>query len=71
MLSDISNSGTRQRSLIFLTGFMASGKTTVGFALAEVLHKNFFDLDLEIETRLAKSVPQIFQEEGAAFFREI
>lgn len=61
----------QQPSLIFLTGFMASGKTTVGLALAEALHKNFFDLDLEIEVRLGKSIAQIFREEGAAFFREI
>jgi len=60
----------RQRALIFLTGFMASGKTTVGLALAEALHKDFFDLDIEIETRLGKKISQIFQEEGAAFFRE-
>lgn len=63
--------GPQQPSLIYLTGFMASGKTTVGFALAEALHKKFFDLDLEIEARLGKSIAQIFQDEGAAFFREI
>lgn len=58
-------------SLIFVVGFMASGKTTVGQALAEALHKAFFDLDLEIEARLGKTIAQIFQDEGAAFFREI
>jgi shikimate kinase len=62
---------SQQPSLIFLTGFMASGKSTVGFALAEALHKGFFDLDLEIETQLGKPITQIFQDEGAAFFREI
>lgn len=60
----------QQPSLIFLTGFMASGKTTVGLALAEALHKDFIDLDLEIEARLAKPIAQIFRDEGAAFFRE-
>ncbi len=65
------SSRPQQTSLIFLTGFMASGKTTVGFALAEALHKDFFDLDLEIEARLGKSIANIFQEEGAAFFREV
>ncbi len=65
------NLTSQQPALIFLTGFMASGKTTVGFALAEALHKNFFDLDLAIEARLGKSIAQIFQDEGAAFFREI
>ncbi|MDZ7340407.1 MAG: shikimate kinase [candidate division KSB1 bacterium] len=58
-------------SLIYLTGFMASGKTTVGFALAQALHRDFFDLDLEIEARLGKRIADIFQQEGGAFFREI
>jgi len=61
----------KKPSLIYLTGFMASGKSTIGFALAEVLKKVFFDLDQEIETRLHKPIAQIFQDEGAAFFREI
>jgi shikimate kinase len=61
----------QQPLLIFLTGFMASGKTTVGLALAEALNKGFFDLDLEIEARLGKPIAQIFRDEGAAFFREI
>jgi len=61
----------QQPSLIFLTGFMASGKSTVGLTLAEALQKDFFDLDWEIEARLSKSIAQIFRDEGAAFFREI
>jgi len=65
------SSRPQQESLIFLTGFMASGKSIVGLALANALHKDFFDLDLEIEARLSKPIAQIFQEEGAAFFREI
>jgi shikimate kinase len=65
------SAGPQQPSSIFLTGFMASGKSTVGFALAEALQKDFFDLDREIETRLNKPIAQIFQDEGAAFFREI
>lgn len=58
-------------SLIYLTGFMASGKTTVGFALAQALRRDFYDLDLEIEARLGKSIADIFQQEGGAFFREV
>jgi len=61
----------QQPSLIYLTGFMASGKSTVGFALAEALQKDFFDLDREIEARLNKPITQIFRDEGAAFFREV
>ncbi len=65
------SSGSQQPSLIFLTGFMASGKSTVGLALAEAVQKDFFDLDVEIEAHLNKPIAQIFRDEGAAFFREI
>ena len=61
----------KKPSLIFLTGFMASGKSTVGLALAETLRKSFFDLDVVIENRLGKTIAEIFQDEGALFFREI
>ena len=59
------------KTLIFLVGFMASGKSTTGNYLAGALGLNCYDLDAEIETRIGKSISQIFQDEGAAFFREI
>ena len=55
------SAGPQQPSLIFLTGFMASGKSTVGFALAEALQKDFFDLDREIEARLNKPSLKFFK----------
>lgn len=39
---------------IFLIGFMGSGKTTLGKALAQKLGVDFIDLDLYIETRYHK-----------------
>ena len=60
-----------ENSLIFLVGFMASGKSTTGFFLAEALGLKFYDLDAEIETRIGKSIAKIFQDEGAIFFRQI
>jgi len=60
-----------ERSLIFLVGFMASGKTTTGKYLADALGLKFFDLDVEIERRIDKPISAIFKEDGAAFFREI
>ncbi len=56
------------RNLI-LTGFMGTGKTTVGRAVAQRLNLPFVDMDVEIETRAAKSVPRIFAEDGEATFR--
>jgi shikimate kinase len=62
---------------IVLTGFMGSGKTTVGTLLAQILGWRFLDLDREIERREAKdgkagrTVPQIFSESGEAHFRRL
>lgn len=60
-----------EKSLIYLTGFMGSGKTTVGNRLAEQLGYQFFDLDQLIESRLTKSIARVFQEDGALFFRTV
>ena len=56
---------------IVLTGFMGSGKTTVGALLAEQLGWKFVDLDHEIERRDGRSVPQIFAESGEQHFRRV
>jgi shikimate kinase len=56
---------------IYLTGFMGSGKTTVGRKLAERLTVPFVDLDHENERRTHKSVREIFAGEGEALFRRL
>jgi shikimate kinase len=56
---------------IYLVGFMGSGKSTVGRALAEELGWNFSDLDVEIERRAQASIADIFDQRGEAVFREI
>ncbi len=60
----------RAASRIVLTGFMGSGKSTVGPLLAAELGWTFIDLDAEIERRTGLSVPQIFSEQGEAAFRK-
>lgn len=59
-----------QRS-ISLIGFMGTGKTTIGSALASTLSRNFVDIDPLIEKRVGKSISRIFSEEGEAFFRKV
>lgn len=54
---------------IVLTGFMGSGKTTVGKLLAVCLGWSFVDLDGEITRRTGLSVPAIFAQRGEAEFR--
>ncbi|MES1205801.1 MAG: shikimate kinase [Pseudomonadota bacterium] len=54
---------------VFLIGFMASGKTTVGRILAAKLRWRFLDLDGVITDAAGLSVEQIFAREGEAGFR--
>ncbi|MEI8032953.1 MAG: shikimate kinase [Chlorobiaceae bacterium] len=61
----------KQHSLIFLTGFSGSGKSTIGPLLANSLGYEFLDLDLSIETRAGKPITRIFAEHGEAYFREL
>lgn len=55
---------------IFLIGYMGSGKTSIGKRIAEKLHFQFIDMDHYIENQLHKSIAEIFNELGEAFFRE-
>lgn len=56
---------------IFLIGFMAAGKTTLGKALARDLDLQFIDLDHYIESRYRSTVSQLFAERGEEGFRTI
>lgn len=56
---------------IILIGFMGTGKTTVGQALASELAWTFIDTDKEIEKLAGKPIPQIFADEGEARFRDL
>ena len=56
---------------IVLIGYMGSGKTTVGRALAKEIDLPFYDLDWYIESRMRKKVSQIFAEQGEEGFRRI
>ncbi len=54
---------------VFLVGFMASGKSSVGQELARRLGWDFVDLDARIESRERQTVPEIFRERGEPGFR--
>ncbi len=55
--------------LIFLIGFMGSGKTTAGRMLAESLQYSFADLDQLIEEREGVAITGIFARQGEDYFR--
>jgi shikimate kinase len=57
--------------IVYLTGFMGSGKTTLGRKLAALLKYRFIDLDSEIEKREGRSVSSIFSDTGEKYFRRV
>jgi len=60
-----------RRKLIYLLGFMGSGKTTVGGLLARELGWQFIDLDAVIEVGQSTTIREIFERAGEPFFRQI
>lgn len=56
---------------IILTGFMGTGKTTVGTLLAKKLKRQFIDTDQLIETRQGMTIPAIFADLGESAFRRM
>lgn len=56
--------------VITLTGFMGSGKTTVGKVLADFLGCPFVDLDDLVVKKAGRSIPDIFAQDGETSFRQ-
>jgi shikimate kinase len=56
---------------IVVTGFMGTGKTTVGKMLAEKLGRPFVDTDDEIVRQAKKYIPEIFAQDGEVAFRHM
>jgi shikimate kinase len=56
---------------IYLVGFMGSGKSTLGQAVATHYQVPFLDTDSEIEIKVGMSIPDIFIDKGEHYFRDI
>ena len=56
---------------IILIGMPSSGKTTMGKSLAEELNREFFDIDKLIEDKEDKTIPEVFEEKGEEYFRDL
>ena len=56
---------------VILTGFMGTGKTTVGRLLAETLKFELLDTDVYIEETSGKTIPEIFASDGEKVFRQL
>src|SRR4051812_39394557 len=56
---------------LYLVGFMGTGKTTVGRAVAHKLNFHLVDSDHEIERQQNKLIPEIFAQDGEPAFRNM
>ena len=54
---------------LYLVGFMGTGKSTVGRAVAHKLGFHMVDSDHEIERLQRKTIPDIFAQDGEPAFR--
>jgi shikimate kinase len=59
------------RANLILTGFMGTGKSTVGRLVAERLGRPFIDMDTVLEERAGQTIPAIFATHGEAAFRQM
>jgi shikimate kinase len=60
-----------KKKIVYLTGFMASGKSTYGKILANVLGWENYDLDKMIVEREGMEVVDIFSQKGEEYFRKL
>ncbi|MBQ7331667.1 MAG: shikimate kinase [Opitutales bacterium] len=65
------NQTTSRQPNLILTGFMGTGKSSVGRLLARLWHRPFLDTDKEIERRTRRKIKDIFAEDGEVFFRNL
>jgi len=71
ILSSVFERSVLKKSIIALTGFMASGKSSTGRMLADKLGYEFADTDEIIEQKESMSISGIFKNYGEEKFREI
>jgi shikimate kinase len=56
---------------LVLTGFMGTGKTTIGALVADLLDMAFVDADEAITARAGADIPTLFARDGEAAFRTL
>ncbi|WP_299333907.1 shikimate kinase [uncultured Psychroserpens sp.] len=55
---------------LFLIGYMGSGKSVIGKALADILNYEYLDFDNYIETKEQSTIKEIFETKGEIYFRK-
>ena len=56
---------------IFLIGFMGCGKSTVASKLNQMYGMHVVEMDQEISNRQKMSIPDIFEQYGEEYFRDL
>jgi shikimate kinase len=67
---DITAIAARITRPVVLVGLMGVGKSTVGRKIASLLGRDFVDADDAIVTAAQRSIPEIFETFGEAYFRD-
>lgn len=71
IIDDLYHKMLHEHFNIVLIGMPSAGKTTIGKQLAQILHKDFIDVDEEIINISKKSIPEIFNEIHEEGFRQM
>lgn len=71
IIDDLYHKMLHEHYNIVLIGMPSAGKTTIGKKLAQMLHKDFIDVDEEIINKSKKSIPEIFNEIHEEGFRKM
>lgn len=71
MASATHESSAAEPPNLYLIGFMGTGKSSVGREVAKRLQMRFIDSDWAIEQRAGKSIAEIFETSGEAYFRRL
>lgn len=56
---------------VYLVGYMGCGKSAIGKRISFAAKLPFYDMDTEIEKKMGLSIPEIFEQYGEAYFREL
>ncbi len=70
-VESIIKSLSKEKENIILVGMPGCGKSTIGAALAKLTGKELIETDALVEAQEKKTIPEIFQEKGEEYFREV